>query len=64
MRGVALLMSENTTVIGLPHGIRDYGNEALFYSIRGEGGGFYFLDAARGHAASCCAAWTASSPGR
>jgi ribose transport system permease protein len=43
VRGVALLMSENTTVIGLPRGIRDYGNESLFYLIRGEGGGFYFL---------------------
>jgi ribose/xylose/arabinose/galactoside ABC-type transport system permease subunit len=41
VRGVALLFSENTTVIGLPPGIRDYGNEALFYYVRGEGGGFY-----------------------
>ena len=44
VRGVALLMSENTTVIGLPEGIRDYGNESLFYLVRGEGGGFYFFD--------------------
>jgi ribose/xylose/arabinose/galactoside ABC-type transport system permease subunit len=44
VRGVALLFSENTTVIGLPEGIRDYGNESMFYLIRGEGGGFYFLD--------------------
>ena len=43
VRGVALLMSENTTVIGLPPGIRAYGNEALIYFIRGEGGGLYFL---------------------
>ena len=43
VRGVALLMSENTVVIGLPDGIRAYGNESLFYFIRGEGGGFYFL---------------------
>ena len=43
VRGVALLMSENTTVIGLPQGVRAYGNEALVYFIRGEGGGFYFL---------------------
>jgi len=43
VRGVALLMSENTTVVGLPAGIRDYGNESLFYWIRGEGGGFYFF---------------------
>jgi ribose transport system permease protein len=43
VRGVALLMSENTTVIGLPPKIRDYGNESLLYLIRGEGGGLYFL---------------------
>jgi ribose transport system permease protein len=43
VRGVAFLMSENTTVIGLPPGIRDYGNESLFYFVRGDGGGFYFL---------------------
>ena len=43
VRGVALLMSENTTVIGLPAGIRAYGNESLFYFVRGEGGGLYFL---------------------
>jgi ribose transport system permease protein len=43
VRGVALLMSENTTVIGLPPHIRDYGNDALLYFIRGEGGGLYFL---------------------
>jgi ribose transport system permease protein len=41
VRGVALLFSENTTVIGLPPGIRDYGNESLFYWVRGDGGGFY-----------------------
>ncbi len=44
VRGVALLLSENTTVIGLPRGIRDYGNGALIYFIWGEGGGLYFLD--------------------
>jgi ribose transport system permease protein len=43
VRGVALLMSENTTVIGLPPDIRDYGSESLLYFIRGEGGGLYFL---------------------
>jgi ribose transport system permease protein len=43
VRGIGLLMSENTTVIGLPAGIRAYGNEALIYLIRGEGGGLYFL---------------------
>ena len=44
VRGLSLLFSENTTVIGLPDGIRDYGNEALFYWVRGEGGGFYVLE--------------------
>jgi ribose/xylose/arabinose/galactoside ABC-type transport system permease subunit len=43
VRGIAYLMSENTTVIGLPAGIRAYGNDALIYSISGEGGGLYFL---------------------
>jgi ribose transport system permease protein len=43
VRGIAFLMSENTVVIGLPDGIRAYGNESLFYYIRGESGGFYFL---------------------
>ncbi len=43
VRGVALLMSENTTVIGLPRGVRDYGNNALIYNIRGDGGGIHFL---------------------
>jgi ribose/xylose/arabinose/galactoside ABC-type transport system permease subunit len=43
VRGVAYLMSENTTVIGLPAGIRAYGNDALVYYIPGEGGGLYFL---------------------
>lgn len=44
VRGVALLFSENTTVIGLPPAIRDYGNELLFYWVRGEGGGFYVFE--------------------
>ena len=43
VRGMALLMSENTTVIGLPRGVRDYGNESLMYFVRGDGGGFYFF---------------------
>jgi hypothetical protein len=44
VRGLSLLWSENTTVIGLPAGIRAYGNDSLFYLIRGEGGGFYVFD--------------------
>jgi ribose transport system permease protein len=43
VRGVAYLMSENTTVIGLPADIRAYGNDALIYHIGGEGGGLYLL---------------------
>ena len=43
VRGLSYLMSENTTVIGLPAGIRAYGNDALIYYIGGEGGGLYFL---------------------
>ncbi len=43
-RGMALLLSENTTVIGLPRAIRNYGNDALIYRIRGDGGGIYFFD--------------------
>jgi ribose transport system permease protein len=43
VRGASLLLSENTTVIGLPAGIRNYGNDALIYYIRGEGGGLYLL---------------------
>jgi ribose/xylose/arabinose/galactoside ABC-type transport system permease subunit len=44
VRGLALLFSENTTVIGLPAGVRGYGNESLLYFIRGEAGGLYFLN--------------------
>ena len=44
VRGMSLLFSENTTVIGLPAGIRDYGNESMFYLVHGEGGGFYALE--------------------
>lgn len=44
VRGIAYLMSENTTVIGLPAGVRAYGNDALLYYIPGEGGGLYFLE--------------------
>ena len=44
VRGLSLLFSENTTVIGLPKEVTGYGNEALFYWVRGEGGGFYVLE--------------------
>jgi ribose transport system permease protein len=44
VRGIAYLMSENTTVIGLPSGIRAYGNDALLYYISGPGSGLYFFE--------------------
>lgn len=44
VRGVAFLLTDNTTVIGLPSGLRDYGNNGLIYLIRGEGGGWFFLN--------------------
>ncbi len=44
LRGVALLMSDNSTVIGLPPGVRDYGNESLMYFIPGDSGGLYFFN--------------------
>jgi len=42
LRGIALLLSDNSTVIGLPPGVRDYGNEALIYLVPGAGGGLSF----------------------
>jgi len=36
VRGLALLWSENTTVVGLPDGVRAYGNESLFYVVSGD----------------------------
>ncbi len=44
LRGIALLLSDNSTVIGLPPGVRDYGNEALIYLVPGDGGGLYFFN--------------------
>jgi ribose transport system permease protein len=43
VRGLALLWSENTTVVGLPDGVRAYGNESLFYWIHSDNGGFYIF---------------------
>lgn len=45
LRGMALLMSENTTVIGLPSGVRNYGNESVMYYVRGdsEASGLHFF---------------------
>ena len=62
VRGVALLMSENTTVIGLPAGhprLRQRGAD-LLHPRRGRRP--LLPRAARGDAASCCAGWTASCP--
>ena len=36
VRGLALLWSENTTVVGLPDGVRAYGNESLVYLVSGD----------------------------
>jgi len=43
VRGLALLWSENTTVVGLPDGVRGYGNGSLFYWIHADNGGFYIF---------------------
>jgi len=42
-RGVAFLLSGGNVVGGQPQGMRDLGNEALFYLVSGPGGGLYFL---------------------
>ncbi|HEY5813349.1 MAG TPA: ABC transporter permease [Terrimicrobiaceae bacterium] len=42
-RGVAFLLSGGNVVGSQPQGVRNLGNEALFYLISGENGGFYFL---------------------
>ena len=64
VRGVALLMAENTTVIGLPPGIRDYGNEALVYLDPRRGRRPLLARPRRRSRASSSAAWTASCPTR
>jgi ribose/xylose/arabinose/galactoside ABC-type transport system permease subunit len=42
-RGVALIVSGGNVVGGLPPGIRNFGNESLFYYLHGDGGGLTFL---------------------
>ena len=42
-RGVALIISGGNVVSGLPAGVRNLGNEALFYVVPGEGGGITLL---------------------
>lgn len=44
-RGVALLVGGGMTVGGLPPGLRNLGNESLFYMVSGESISFYFLRA-------------------
>ena len=62
-RGVAYLMSENTTVIGLPAGIRAYGNDALIYFIPAWAAASICCTGRRSGASSC-AVWTSSCPTR
>lgn len=42
-RGVALLLSDGNIVGGQPRMLRDFGNESLFYLVRGEEKAFYVL---------------------
>lgn len=42
-RGIAWILSEGNVVGGQPATLRKIGNDALFYYVRGEGGGLYFL---------------------
>lgn len=43
VRGVALIISGGQTVSGMPEGLRNLGNESLFYWTHGEGGGLAVL---------------------
>lgn len=43
-RGVALLLSRGNIVGGQPRLLRDFGNESLFYLVRGEEKAFYVLN--------------------
>ena len=43
VRGAALIVSGGNTVGGLPDGLRNFGNESLFYWTHGEGGGLAVL---------------------
>jgi len=42
-RGAALLLSGGNVVGSQPRALRSFGNEALLYVVRGEGGGLFFL---------------------
>ena len=42
-RGAAFLLSGGNVVGGQPSAVRDFGNDALMYLVRGAGGGLYFF---------------------
>lgn len=42
-RGAAFLLSGGNVVGNQPRSLRDFGNEAMIYVLRGEGGGLFFL---------------------
>jgi ribose transport system permease protein len=42
-RGIAWILSEGNVVANQPLGLRKVGSNALFYLVRGEGGGWHFL---------------------
>lgn len=43
-RGAAWVLAEGNVVGQQPSALRNLGNESLFYYVRGEGGGLYFLN--------------------
>ncbi len=43
-RGIGFLMAKGNVISGQPRDVSRLGNESLFYYVRGEGGGLYFLD--------------------
>ncbi len=42
-RGIGFLMAKGNVISGQPRDVSRLGNESLFYYVRGEGGGLYFL---------------------
>ena len=42
-RGIGFLLAKGNIISGQPVEVRELGNNALFYFVRGEGGGLYFL---------------------
>jgi ribose/xylose/arabinose/galactoside ABC-type transport system permease subunit len=43
-RGVGFLLAKGNVISGQPKEVRLLGNDSVFYYVRGEGGGLYFLD--------------------